>query len=531
MNRIKIHHRLGVKLIASISFILILILSFHTFLLVKNLKNSLTYSNYQNAYNISDIIKKSIRYSMLLNRREDVHQIIQTIGTEKGVEGIRIYNKHGVIVFSTDSTEINKQVDFTTEACIVCHSQSTPLTRIPNQNKMRIFKDNSNNKVLGVINPIYNEPDCSNAECHAHSSDQEILGVLDIMVSLKGLDQIISENTKATINDAILITIVIAFFTGLFITILFNKPTKKLLKGIDEVGKGNLNYKIPFNSKDELGLVATRFNEMAGRLEAAYKEIEDWSENLSKKVEEKSEELKKIYEQVIQIEKLASLGKLSATVAHELNNPLEGILTYSKFIQKKLKQNQTSNEFENLIQYLDLISEESSRCGKIVKDMLLFSQKGDDEYQNINIIPIFERCILLISHHLEIHKISLQKEFESNEVIISCNPQKIQQAIMAMLINAIEAMPNGGNILIKTNTEKEKFICRIKDEGIGITNEALPHIFEPFFTTKESSKGTGLGLSIVYGIIKSHNGFVEVENTSPEGTTFKMTLPLNTKIS
>ena len=529
--KIKIQNRLSVKLIVSISFILIIMLALHTVLSISGLTNYLTNSSYQNAYNMSDVIKKSIRYSMLLNRREDVHQIIKTVGTERGVKGIRIYNKQGVIIFSTDSSEIQKRVNLTAEACIVCHGQSTPLKRLSNQNKMRIFKDADNVKVLGVINPIYNEKDCYTADCHAHSPRVEILGILDVMISLEGLDQIISTNTNSTITNSILITLIIAFFSGLFITILMNKPIRKLLRGIDELGKGNLSYKIPINSKDELGVVATRFNEMSGKLEAAYKEIEDWSENLNRKVQQKSEELKKIYEQVIQIEKLASLGKLSATVAHELNNPLEGILTYSKLINKKLKESQTNGEYNKLIEYLELITEESSRCGKIVKDLLLFSHKGDNEYQKTNIIAIIDKCITLIDHHLEIHRINLLKQYEADEIMAYVNPQKIQQALMSMLINSIEAMPRGGGITVKVSKERDVLTIRISDEGVGISENDLPHIFEPFYTTKEASKGTGLGLSIVYGIISHHDGYVEVENTSKAGTTFKITLPLNEKIS
>ena len=528
--KIKIQNKLSVKLIASISLILIIILSVHTYISVSGLTNYLTDSNYQNAYNMSDVIKKSIRYSMLLDRRDDVHQIIKTIGTEKGVKGIRIYNKQGVIIFSTDPSEINKQADLNSDACIVCHQQTVPLKSLNNQNKMRIYRDNENNKVLGVINPIYNEKDCYTAECHAHSPKVEMLGVLDVMISLQGLDEIISSNTESTITNSFLITLIIAFFCGLFITVLVNKPIRKLLKGIDELGKGNLSYKIPIRSKDELGVVAKRFNDMSGKLEAAYKEIEDWSENLNRKVQQKSEELKKIYEQVIQIEKLASLGKLSATVAHELNNPLEGILTYSKLIHKKLKETQKDGEYGKLTEYLELIAEESSRCGKIVKDLLLFSHKGDNEYQKNDIISIIDKCAKLINHHLEIHHITLAKEYEIEEITAFINPQKIQQALMSMLINSIEAMPGGGNIYIKVNKEYENLIIRISDEGVGIADKDLPHIFEPFYTTKEASKGTGLGLSIVYGIISHHNGFVEVENTSPSGTTFKITLPLKEKL-
>ena len=362
----KLWNRLSFRLIISISVILICILSVYTYILINNLDEYITNNSFKHAYNISEVIKKSTRYSMLLNRREDVHQIINTIGTEEGVRGIRIYNKQGTIIFSTDSTEVNKQVDLTAEACIVCHNASVPLNIISTQDKMRIFSTQNNKRILGLINPIYNEEDCSSANCHAHPPKIQFLGVLDVMVSLNELDLMKAETTRTTIINSAIITIVTAVACGVFIVFLVNMPMRKLSKGIEELGKGNLDYRIPVDSNDELGKMAKRFNEMSSKLNAAYNEIKDWSGTLNEKVNEKTEELKNIYNQVNQIEKLASLGKLSATVAHELNNPLEGILTYSKLISKKLKLLNGNGDVTSVIKYLDLISEETARCGRIV---------------------------------------------------------------------------------------------------------------------------------------------------------------------
>lgn len=464
---------------------------------------------------------------MLLNRREDVHQIIRTIGTEAGIKIIRIYNKQGMIIFSTDTAEIFHKVNMSAEACIVCHNSSIPLISLKKQHKTRIFKDLDNSRVLGLINPIQNEPSCSSAECHAHSPNVKILGVLDVVMSLDDLDSIKAENTRNTTINAIVITVAISLVCGFFITILVNKPIKKLTKGIEEVGRGNLNYKIEIDSKDELGEMAKQFNRMSKRLEAAYNDIKNWSETLNEKVNEKTKELKYIYSQVNQIEKLASLGKLSATVAHELNNPLEGILTYSKLISRKLKANSYNGETGKLIEYLGLISDEAARCGKIVKDLLLFSHGERDEFTKENITQISDKSITLIDHHLEMHGIRLIKEYGGDLPEIYCNPQKIQQALMALFMNSIEAMPNGGKIILKIGHEESDIVVRVTDEGTGIYKKDLPHVFEPFYSTKEAANGTGLGLAVVYGIVANHNGKVVVENTSEMGTTFKVTLPIN----
>jgi len=527
----KLINKLSVRLIISISLILFSIFAIYTYFLIKNLDNYLTQSRFDSAYNISDLIKKSTRYGMLLNRRQDVHEIIKTLGTERGVNDIRIYNKQGIIIFSTDSSEISKKVNLSAEACIVCHNSKIPLSSLTIQNKIRIYKNKENRRVLGLINPIQNEPDCYNSTCHAHSPNVQILGVLDVVVGLDKLDAIIAKNTKETILNAFLITIVISFCCGLFITVLVNRPINKFTKGIEEIGKGNLSYKINLNTKNELGQLAHQFNDMSLKLDAAYEEIKNWSETLNDKVNEKTVELKNIYNQVNQIEKLASLGKLSATVAHELNNPLEGILTYSKLIIRKLQSIQKDSEYAKLIEYLELISGESSRCGKIVKDLLLFSHEERDEFAKEDLQKIIDKSITVIRHHLEISQVTIEKDLSSDQVEINCSGQKIQQALMSLLINAIEAMPQGGKIIVKCGWENKKAVIRIIDEGTGISSKDLPHIFEPFYSTKDASKGTGLGLAVAYGIITNQNGSINVEQTSPKGTTFKITIPQNENIS
>jgi two-component system, NtrC family, sensor kinase len=524
--KIKLLNKLSIKLIITVSIVLVCILSVYTYLNVKYLDNYLTGLKYEMANNISELIKKSTRYSMLLNRREDVHEIIKTVGTEAGVKGIRIYNKQGKIIFSTDSTEVNKSVDVTAEACNVCHNGTTSLKTLSNTQKIRTFRDASNKRVLGLINPIVNEKDCYTSDCHAHEPQTEMLGVLDVMLSLDQHDKMIAENTRRTVLNSLFLLILISVASGIFITVLVNRPIKKLNKGIEELGKGNLNYKISLNSKDEFGRMANRFNEMSSKLNSAYQEIKDWSDNLNIKVQEKSEELKNIYNQVMQIEKLASLGKLSATVAHELNNPLEGILTYSKLISKKIRNNSDDGDFTKILSFLDLISEESARCGKIVKDLLLFSHRGDDEMNYENLAAIIDKSVTLIHHHLDINKITLAKVYPDNEIKVKCNSQKIQQALMSLLINAIEAMPNGGTITVSLTKAEDTAVIKIIDQGTGILEKDLPNIFEPFYSTKEASKGTGLGLAVVYGIINNHGGQVVVEKTSPQGTTFKITLPI-----
>jgi len=523
----KLFNKLSIKLVLITSLVLITVLSIHTFLTIRFMRDNLTKLSRDGAYSASDIIKRSTRYSMLINKKDDIHRVIKTLGNEPGIKKIRIYDKTGKIAFSSDSAEINSVADKRSEACIVCHSDPNAPPTVTTTDNFRTFNAGGE-RILGLINPIKNENDCYSSDCHYHNSSETLLGVLDVMVSMKNTDDTISQAIKNILTTSILITLLISGLSGVFIFYLVNKPLTKFEKAIDELGRGNLNYKIHLHNKNEFGVIAYQFNDMSRKLSLAYKEIKDWSETLNLKVEEKTQELKNIYDQVVQIEKLASLGKLSATVAHELNNPLEGILTYSKLISKKLK-NENNENYTKLIEYTDLISEESARCGKIVKDLLLFSHSDAEKFLVSDLVQIINKSIALINHHLEMNNIYLQRQFETEQMNILCNPQKIQQALMSILINAIESMSGkeDGKIIIRLNKENNRAVLRIIDFGNGIAESDLPHIFEPFYTTKDAMKGTGLGLSVVYGIINLHKGNIEVEKTSQEGTTFKISLPIN----
>ncbi|MEJ5262536.1 MAG: ATP-binding protein, partial [Ignavibacterium sp.] len=231
--------------------------------------------------------------------------------------------------------------------------------------------------------------------------------------------------------------------------------------------------------------------------------------------------------QIVQVEKLASLGKLSATVAHELNNPLEGILTYSKLVAKKLEKLEDKEKYEDIVKILQLISDESSRCGRIVKDLLQFSHQDELQFVHSSVKDIINRAVKLMSHHFQINNVKIKLDFHIEDLFVECDAQRIEQALIAILVNAVEAMPEGGTITISLAKEMENAVIRISDEGKGIPPEVLPHIFEPFYTTKDKVKDTGLGLAVVYGIVQQHGGKVFVEQTSIKGTTFKISLPIN----
>jgi len=466
---------------------------------------------------------------MLENRREDIYQTINTLGSEPGIEAIRIYNKKGEITFSTVNGEAGKYVNTNAEACNVCHKPGKPPPSDTSNDLTRIFYSPKGYRVLGVITPIKNETSCYNADCHEHSASQTVLGVLDVMLPLKIMDKNLSQLRGATYLTSVLMVTGVTLFSGIFIWMMVNIPVRRLTRGTREVMKGNLGYRIDVHAQDEIGDLAASFNKMTEELGRARDELTKWGQTLEEKVEQKTEDLRRALSNMVQMEKMASLGKLSASVAHELNNPLAGILAYAKLLRKKIsKQNFSEENLKEIDSELSMIADETARCGNIVTNLLLFSRQKVGEFQPQNLSPIIEQSVKLIAHHLSMNDVKCEIELPDTPIEINCDPQQIEQALIALEINAIEAMPEGGILKIKLQKVETANAVQIKveDTGMGINKDDLDHIFEPFFTTKKDGKGTGLGLAVVHGIVESHNGKIDVKSKVNEGTTFTITLPI-----
>jgi two-component system NtrC family sensor kinase len=326
----------------------------------------------------------------------------------------------------------------------------------------------------------------------------------------------------------------VAVMTAIFINKAVNVPIKKLITGTKEISVGKLGTTIDIQSSDEIGQLAESFNQMSEDLKNANDELVEWSNQFEEKLNRKTEELRKTQERMIDVEKMASLGKLAATVAHEINNPLGGILTYTKLLLKKLaKTGQFSpEETQNVERMLSTIERETMRCGRIVENLLLFAKKPDVAYAPHDLNAILERSLFLINHHLEIHNVKLEKSYWRDEERIICDGNQIEQALIALMINGIEAMPEGGTLGVQTRDGKRDTVeILVRDDGTGIKEDDLPHIFEPFYTTKKDGKGVGLGLSVVYGIVERHGGLITVDSKLGEGTVFILSIPRNPPVT
>ena len=351
--------------------------------------------------------------------------------------------------------------------------------------------------------------------------DDKIIGILYVgMLEKPYID---------TTNRVMSTFIIIAFLCVVFLLVILyfsttriTNPLQKMVVATQIISKGDLAHRVKVNSRDEIGYLAESFNLMTSNLETANEKLIEWGKTLEKKVEERTKELREMQSHLIQSEKLASLGKLAAGIAHEINNPLGGILIYSNLLLEDTDKD--SPHYENLKK----IVKETSRCKDIVKGLLEFARPKEPEVALININEILESSLAIMEKQALFQNITIKKTYESDMPKIIADSAQLQQVFMNIILNAAEAMVGNGTLTLGTSFNPDGRYIEVKfsDTGHGIKEEDKKRLFEPFYSTKEVGKGTGLGLAISYSIIQQHNGTIEVKSQVGKGSTFTVKLPV-----
>ena len=490
----------------------------------------------QNGNNIGSIVGGSLYHSMLENDKSTLQNTLDIINTMPGIDEVNMYDSKDDLVYSSIPSDTSH--NHSNPNCISCHNNLKTMFpgkgkhyKIINANSdCRMNLNDNNGRHLLIKLPILNEKSCYQSSCHAHKASDEVLGSLIIKIPLSELDAAVQKSSTEFFLLAIFTTLFLVGFLIFFTRQRIKKPLNALVKASIAVANGDKSTRLEImpNQLDDMKMVSQAFNDMLDNLQAATNELENWSQQLEYKVQKKSEELSSAQNELIHIERLASLGKLSSSVAHEINNPLSGILIYTKLIYKQLSNPELyASKRDSMLKHLKLIESEAKRCGEIVKGLLEFSKKDQEDFEPRHLHEILQETYELMTHPIKIANIHFYTDFTATSDLIYCSPNQIKQACVAMLVNASEALQENGEITIRTaNPNEDSVKFEIIDNGIGIAEDDIPHIFEPFFSTKQNASGIGLGLAIVHGIMQSHNGKIQVKTEPGKGTTFSITLPL-----
>jgi two-component system, NtrC family, sensor kinase len=487
-----------------------------------------------NGSQLTDLLIRSTQHSMLRNDKEEVQEILSAVAMEPGIEGIRITNKDGYVIFAADTTEIGRKLDMRGETCALCHDHNGLIIPGAEQgHQHHISTKPGGERVLSISTVVRNSRQCSEAACHAHPATRRVLGVMDTEMSLVGADQSFREGRNQFLTFSLIAVLAVALVSGGFIWWSVRRPAKRLIEGMELASAGSLDLRLEARSSDELGQVARAFNAMMEDLTRARKEVTEWSGTLEGKVKEKTAALERAHKRMVEVEKLASLGNLSASMAHEINNPLEGILTFAKLSIRKIQKLQLPPETAGpLCADLELVAEEAQRCGAIVKNLLVFSRQSPASFRTTSLSAIINRCALLLKHYAELHNVNLNVRCTYGDTL-TCDPGQIQQVLLVLMVNGIEAMSARpapvppGELTVESvpDAKHDGLIVRVADNGVGIPEPVIDRIFEPFFTTKTEGKGVGLGLAIAFGIVQRHHGTIEVDSIPGKGSVFTLTLP------
>lgn len=473
---------------------------------------------------LSESLKGSTHKHMLDNQLDEAYADMAAVGRGEGIERVRIFNKEGEVTFSTVPAEVGTFVDKRAESCYACHAADRPLERLSLPSRSRIYRAADGHRILAMVTPIYNEPSCAAAGCHIHPRSQTVLGVLDVGISLAGVDDNLTGLERRTLTGAGLTVAVLG--AGLLIVGRRSlvRPLKALIVATERISGGELDHRVPVRRNDELGLLAASFNDMTDSLAAARAEIQGLMDGLEKTVEERTAALRETQAQLVNAAKLASLGRLAASIAHEINNPLAGILTFARLMLRELEEGELpADERERYLKNLRLIERETQRCTTIVRNLLDFARQRPLTLTEADVNAVIEEALSLVGHQIELKGVELEKHLDDLPPI-KADFGQIRQALINIILNACDAMQPGGRLTIRTRpTSAGGVEITFTDTGSGITPENLAHIFDPFFSTK--SKGTGLGLSVVYGIIERHGGTLEAESQPGQGTTMRIRLP------
>ncbi len=523
-SRIPWRKRLGVRITVAVGLIMLATLSVVALLTIRQQRDHSFEELLKDAHFFADTIRSTTHDQMLANRKDETYRVMERIGRQRGVERVRVFNRTGKVTFSTDRSEIGRIARLYEEPCIGCHRQGRPAPSRDANPPARIYTAPDGSRMLGMIMPVSNEPACARPGCHLGAAKNQVLGVIEVALSAREEDAALLRQARHTGLLAACALVVTSALVFAHARRFILAPVRDLLAGTMRVAGGEFRREIPVRSEDELGRLAQSFNEMRDALVRMHQERQQLLEGLEKQVEQRTAELEATQANLVQTEKLASLGRLSASIAHEINNPLAGILTFSKVLQANLEDPDAADMRAASVRQAKLIQRETERCRTIVRNLLDFARERPMDVRELDVNGPLQEALSLSQHKFEMQGIAVEKTLQVPLTVLGDFGQ-LRQAFLNIVLNACDAMPGGGTLQLRSRAlPGGRYVeVAVIDSGVGMPPEVLAKVFDPFFTTKEM--GTGLGLSVVYGVVEKHRGRVFVDSTPGSGTTMRLVLP------
>jgi two-component system NtrC family sensor kinase len=515
------------KLILGLGLVL-LISTLSAFIVTKNLTDIVTN---QKLINEQDIVIG--KYNEMLFQIKSAqaelyrHQAGYSRNIDDLVNYIEKFDENMVFLSKQYSTHHNDI------ACMQCHSKIeerlTSLSVIFSEIKDHIKNYKQDVSIIITTNDAGQIRILENIATSKGNTIIELLGKVKhaadkMRDEIKKKRNIFINRSRAVISTTMILAFVLSL--AVFIAVIrgITAPVNSLITGIQKITSGDFSQRVEIRTKDEIGFMADAFNNMTEKLNAMNKEkdgllytLRGFNEDLEVKVKEATEELRLAQENMVRAETLAAIGTLSAGVSHELSTPLNTILGFTQLVMSDM------DDGSSLKGDLKMIEQEAVRCKKIVQGLLDFARSPRHEEKLTDVNKIINETIMLIEYQPSVKKVVIKKEIESELTPVDADPLQLKQVFLNLILNAIQAMPEGGELTIKTRNVSGAIEASVSDTGIGVKEEELQKIFQPFYTTKKD--GTGLGLSISYGIVKEHGGEIYAESHAGSGTTFRIFLP------
>lgn len=476
------------KIIIAVSAILALTIGLGTWINIGFQRAQMEDGLEDNVLVISNTIERSLANAMLDGKSKEVQHILEAVGGYHNIQEVKIFSPNGVILKSSKHWMIGRKVDPFTQKWFLADKFKEPIKR-------------REEGIFSVLFPIENEPRCF----HCHGSTVKLNGVLAVDISMAQTQEKVQELSKTMFFWALGVTAILAVSLSLFLTYLVSNPIRRMIATMERAERG-LEARVEVNSVDEIGRLGEAFNSLLTKLELAQSRVERYH-----------------YEQMKRADRLASIGEMAAGIAHEIKNPLAGIAG----VIQVLKKDQPVGDQRRVV--LDEVLLQVERMDKAVRNLLSFARPPEPKMSLVDINELIGRLFDFLAPQFARNAIVAERKLATGLPWLTIDPDLIQQALINIALNAIQAMPSGGKFVVETRSVKPdndnpgsvEVLCI--DNGKGISQENLTMIFSPFFTTRQ--QGTGLGLSITQRIIEQHGGEINVTSSPEVGTSFTITFP------